>query len=30
MKEPENELSPEEGDQIIEDLRDALYGKRET
>lgn len=29
MTEPEGTLSSEEGDIILEDIRDALYGKRE-
>lgn len=29
MTVPEGELDPAEGDEIIEDLLDALYGKKE-
>lgn len=29
MTVPEGELDPAEGDKIIEDLRDAIFGKRE-
>lgn len=29
MTVPEGELDPADGDQIIEDLLDALYGKKE-